>query len=629
MTAPRTVAIENVTAIPLDGDARLASHTVLVRDDRISWVGPASAAKVPDDAMRIDGRGRFVIPGLADMHAHPRTEDDLLLFLANGVTTVRNMWGTPRHVGWRDRIAQGEMLGPALHTAGPLTDGDPTMRVGAESVGTLAEAVEAVGRAARAGYEAIKVYDHHSPESYDALVRAAADRGLPVVGHVPFRVGLARALAASQRSIEHLYGYIEAMQPVGSPLRECLIEPAAARRALAEGATERADRGRIPELVSATKAAGIWNCPTLMIRRRHLQTLDELLARRENAYFDPPRVESWRQFKLTYPFDTSHKGLELSLLHQITKALHDAGAGLLAGTDSGVHFIFNGASLHEELEELVTAGLTPHEALVVGSRNAAEFLGEADDWGTVAAGRRADLVVLTADPTSDIRNTRRIDGVMVRGRWLSRSELDAMLERVARAANAVPDWAPGDMPPAPAPPDFAARYELEWAGIPVGAEEVRVERAAGGGRRIRSRAHLETFTGQGIDAWDAGRHSAEIELGPDGRPTAARYASETPDGGERGELRRAGAAVLVDREEPILGRTAERHDAAPDALLGPALTACYLQLSERVRALGMGESAEVQLIGPGMPPDHQTRSTAYRIERIADEGGLRRYRFAA
>src|SRR6266542_3097233 len=253
MTAPRTVAIENVTAIPLDGDARLASHTVLVRDDRISWVGPASAAKVPDDAMRIDGRGRFVIPGLADMHAHPRTEDDLLLFLANGVTTVRNMWGTPRHVGWRDWIARGEMLGPALHTAGPLTDGDPTMRVGAESVGTLAEAVEAVGRAARAGYEAIKVYDHHSPESYDALVRAAADRGLPVVGHVPFRVGLARALAASQRSIEHLYGYIEAMQPVGSPLRECLIEPAAARRALAEGATERADHNKIPKLVNATK----------------------------------------------------------------------------------------------------------------------------------------------------------------------------------------------------------------------------------------------------------------------------------------------------------------------------------------------------------------------------------------
>ena len=632
MSGPaRPLAIENVTVIPLDTDRRLEAHTVVVRGDRIAWLGPAEDARVSEGAVRIDGRGKYVIPGLADMHAHPSTQDHLLLYLANGITTVRNMKGAPRHIAWRDGIARGEMLGPSLHTAGPITDGDPTMRVGAVSVSTEAEADRAVSAAARAGYEAIKVYDHLAPQGYQAIVRAATAYGLPVVGHVAFQVGLDAALAARQRSIEHLYGYVEAMQPPGSALREHRVDPASARALIAESAVRTADRSRTRELVDATRAAGTWNCPTLIIRRRHLQTLDELTARPENRYEPPMHVEGWRQFKLTYPYGTSLKGEELAIFQQIVRGLHASGAGLLAGTDASVHFIFHGSSLHEELEEFVAAGLTPYQALVVASRNAAEFLGELDESGTVAAGKRADLLVLSADPTTRITNTRAIEGVMLGGRWLARSDLDALLERVATNARALPQWLSGPASWATeAPPEFAARYELDFGGTPVGAEEVRVERRDDGGRRIRTRAHLATFAGQGWGVWEAGTHHSEFEADAYGCAQTARYESQTADGNSRGLLTREDNAVSVERDEPPIGPSREWHEVGSrDVLLGRAYVGIYLQLADRARDLRVGEATAVELLGPGSPPDGQIFTTTFTLERLADEGGERVYRFDA
>jgi hypothetical protein len=388
------IAIEHVGVVRPEDSAVDPDQTILIDGGRIQWIGPASAARVPPTAARHDATGQFAMPGLADMHAHPNSERDLLLLLAHGITTVRNMAGRPRHLAWRSAIARGEIVGPRLWTVGPVVDGKPSMRAGAVAVETEEEAETAVVRVKRAGFSAVKVYDHLSAAGYDRILRAAARHGIPVVGHIPFHVPLRRALAAGQRSIEHGYGYIEALLPADSPLRRGEVEPSLARGLLAEGAVYKVDFGRLDEVVEATVQAGTTNCFTLMIRRRHVESLDELMKRpfmeRESAL----TIERWRQFKLNYPFDVGYKKAELEFFQRLIKALHAAGASLLLGTDTPVNFIAMGQSLHDELIDHVGAGLTPAQAVALATSGAARFLGE-DDMGTLAVGKRADVLVLT------------------------------------------------------------------------------------------------------------------------------------------------------------------------------------------------------------------------------------------
>ena len=235
-------AFEDVDVVPMDTERVLEDQTVLVVDGRIAAIGPADTVDVPDGALRVRGRGRYLMPGLADMHVHCWTEEEHLLFLANGVTTVRNMWGAPHHLEWRRRAEAGELEGPTVYTTGPLIDGDPPHWPGSVVVTDPEAARAEVARQKAAGYEAVKVYSRLSRECYDAIVEAAREHGLRVDGHVPGAVGIERALEARQDSIEHLEGYF-----------------------LWDGAPP---AGPYDGWVRATLEAGTWNCVTLVVIER-------------------------------------------------------------------------------------------------------------------------------------------------------------------------------------------------------------------------------------------------------------------------------------------------------------------------------------------------------------------------
>jgi hypothetical protein len=607
------LAIEHATVITMDGASVLRDHTILADDQRVAWVGPAAQASIPAGARRIDGRGRYAMPGLADMHVHPTAEVDLLLLLRYGVTTIRNMAGMPRHLGWRESVARDELLAPSIYTVSPIVDGSPTMRLGAVPIQTEAEADVAVRRVRAQGYSAVKVYDHLSRRGYDAVIAAARAQDIPVVGHIPFTVGLDRALAARQRSIEHAYGYVEAMQPPGSPLRECTLEPSAARQALADAQYE-IDAPRIAELADATTAAGTWNCPTMMIRRRHEQRIDDLASRPETRYVDAITMERWRQFKLTYPYDLRHKTVELEIMRRLVHALHARGRGLLIGTDAPMHYLVYGASLHEELEQFVSAGLSPHETLTIATHDAAAFLGEDDTWGTIAQGRRADLLLLDADPLADIANARRIAGVVLRGRWLEPSAIDERLERaVARRDAHYSDAA------APREESGATRFLVSWGNHRLGTESLTTAANGSRGRVVHARARLTAATGRGFDEGDEGGYRSELVFDDDGIAQSATNEAVTVDGRLRTELRRDGSRVLVRSEGGFAADAAEFNDVSETTLLGRADAAFYVELARRVRSLSPGGRTAIDLLGPGIPPDAAVLVTHVEVERVGTD----------
>jgi len=262
-------AFTGVTVIPMDSPRVLTDQVVLVRGTRIAEVGPRKSTHIPATANQIDGRGLFLIPGLADMHVHLMQGDTYFpFFLANGVTTVRDMAGGPEMLELRERVNKGALLGPIVYTAGPLVDGSPPVWQGSEIVTTPEQARSVVEKRKTIGYDFVKVYDNLRPDAYDAVVQAAASVKMRLAGHVPPHVGLQRVLNAHQWSIEHLTGYFEWLQNDRSPFRqidenETFHHPApllAKRQVLVDWL----DMSRLPQIAAATAKAGTWNVPTLV-----------------------------------------------------------------------------------------------------------------------------------------------------------------------------------------------------------------------------------------------------------------------------------------------------------------------------------------------------------------------------
>lgn len=401
-----TVVFANVNVIPMDSERVLIQRTVVVAGGRIAWIGSADSMPAYPHATRIDGANRlFILPGLVDMHSHIRYESDLALLFANGVVVTRNMRGTPMHLDLRARVANGSLLGPRIITAGPVFYGGPHSGATPENARAL------VDSEASAGYDFIKVYDGLPATSYAAVVAAAARHGLPVAGHVPSQVGVEGALRAHQRSIEHaeeiVYHYF------GADL----------------------DDARIPIIAREIRDAGTYVTPTLSyMRPLELQWDDPhaVLSRPEVGLLDPETYAFWR----TDPGHNSAVNHVLEpFLRKLVRGLRDNGVKLLAGTDFYIFGNVAGYSLHRELAALVDAGLTPYEALAAATRTPAEYFGEDSVWGTVSVGKRANLLVLDANPLDDIRNTAMAhrEGVMLNGRWLTRAELDRRLDSLAHA----------------------------------------------------------------------------------------------------------------------------------------------------------------------------------------------------
>jgi imidazolonepropionase-like amidohydrolase len=361
-------AFIGVSVLPMDKEGVLADQTVVVADGRIATIAPAGKAQVPAGAVKVDGKGKYLMPGLGELHAHipggkapdGDIERTLFLYVANGVTTIRGMLGDPRHLVYRERVARGEVLGPRIYTSGPSFSGNTAK--------TPDTAVTMVVEQHKAGYDLLKIHPGVPRDAFDAMAAKAGELKIPLAGHVPEAVGLARALEAKYRSIDHLDGYVEALVPNAS-----------GSQTFGVNLVGKADESRIPALVKATRAAGTWQVPTEILLVNWLN--DE----------DPHAMAKWPEMKYVDP-------------------------GVLAKF-----------SAHRELGALVAAGLTPYEALKSGTANVGVYFGTQSTVGTVAAGKRADLILLDANPLTNIANSSRIAGVMVNGRWLSKADIDTRL----------------------------------------------------------------------------------------------------------------------------------------------------------------------------------------------------------
>ncbi len=417
-------AITGVDVIPMDGERVLRAQVVLVDDDRIAAVG--ADLTIPEDARRIDGTGRFLIPGLNELHAHvPNSEAGLdrvlTLFLANGVTTIRGMLGAPSHLKLRADLASGERLGPRLITSGPSLNGN--------SVSGTERARDMVARQARAGYDFLKLHPGLSRAEFDAIVEAAREADLPFAGHVSVDVGLERALDAGQDCIDHLDGYMQAL------VRDDVDLAGQPAGFFGVRLARLVDDEKIAQLARRTFEAGTWNVATQTLIENIAAPVTgaELAAREHMRYMPADTVAGWKQSKdgflanAAYDADVAQRAVDVR--RRLIKALHDEGAGLLLGSDAPQVFNVPGFATHEELALLVAAGLTPYEALRTGTVNPAEYFGETGARGTIAPGAAADLVLLRANPLDDIAHTQAIDGVMIGGRWLDRGALDALLAR--------------------------------------------------------------------------------------------------------------------------------------------------------------------------------------------------------
>ena len=367
----QALAIEDVAVVPMDRDTVIPHQTVVIDRGRIAAMGPAGSVQIPGGARRIDGRGRYVMPALTDMHVH-LSAGDLDAYLASGIGTVRNMWGHAAITRIRGKIESGTRRGPRIHSASPGLDGTPPQWQATVIVTAAESAAVAVRRESERedGWEIIKVYSRLSPAVFDAIMQEVRARKLVAVGHVPLAVDVRHALESGLRSVEHLTGYDRAVSVRGQGGTWAWID---------------ADTARFASLVEATRRAGAWNCPTLAIytalARQHSPAEQETIARHRRRF---------------------------------VRELFESGAPILAGSDAGIQVVAPGTSLHDELRELVAAGLTPFQALRAATVEPARFFGDTAA-GVVRPGANADLLLLDADPLEDVSHAAAIRTMILRG----------------------------------------------------------------------------------------------------------------------------------------------------------------------------------------------------------------------
>jgi imidazolonepropionase-like amidohydrolase len=399
-----------------------SDQSVLIREGKIVSVMPSMDSKGKSDDIVLDIQGRFLIPGLWDMHVHDDTASHteqiyFPLFIANGVTGIRDMFSQcadpcptpelfPDLRAIRRRVEDRILLGPHIIISSPLLDGPKSAWPGAAHIATPKDATRAVDTAAQKGADFIKVYNGLPRNAYFVVAAESKKLGIPFAGHVPYSVTLVEASDAGQRSVEHLMGMEQA----------CTTASACEKVAI------------------HLSQNGTWQTPTLVVSR--FFACPQIVANRNDprlTYIWSEQKKSWDQ---TPPADAAASTCEANYqrLESFVRTLHAAHAKFLVGTDLGNPYIFPGFSVHDEMALLVNAGLTPLEALQAATINPARYLDGEATAGTVAPGRSADLVVLDENPLADIRNISRINSVVVRGQLFDRAALDKMLEGARAAA---------------------------------------------------------------------------------------------------------------------------------------------------------------------------------------------------
>ena len=456
-----TLAITHVTVIDTNGGPPRADMTVIIERDRLELIAPSSATAPPSGTPIVDGSGRFLMPGLADMHVHltGAGEPDgsrqflLPLLLANGITTVRDLGGYLESlIPLRKEIREGKRDAPQVFFAGPYLDGNPPSFEPSLVVNTAADADERVHELVARGVDFIKVQSALSRDAYFGIAAASKREHISFVGHVPDRVTAAEASDAGQRSIEHLTGVLRACSHSEKRLmREQFRVPRHKQTPAGSSARQLAWQGELLRTQSAKFTSALleefshnqtWQVPTLvMLRNVAFPTASGNLGADPRTQFIPRRIlEGWKKDRSELlsarPAEFRMRQALLDRSFEIVGKMNAAGVRIMAGTDTAAPFVFPGTSLHDELALLVEAGLTPLEALEAATRRPAEFLGRLEEQGTVEPGKIADLLLLDANPLDNIGNIRQIRAVILRGKLFDRPALDAMLARVRAFAAA-------------------------------------------------------------------------------------------------------------------------------------------------------------------------------------------------
>ena len=406
-------AFVNVHVVPMHSEMVMADQTVVVVNDRIAAIG--TDVGIPDGATVVDGSGKYLMPGIAEMHGHippptdpvAFTESVLFLYLAAGVTTVRGMLGHEGQLDIRDRINAGELEGPTLYLAGPSFSGG--------SISSPEEAAARVRQQKEEGWDLLKVHPGLSKEEFDAMATTANEVGIRFGGHVPNDVGLAHAIEMGQETMDHIDGYTIFM----------------------DGTSELVSDEKIAEAVQLTVENGVWIVPTMVL----WETLGGLLETdylRDSPglqYMPPPMVEGWTGAniqRLANPnLDKEAAANRIENRMRLLKALSDADARILMGTDAPQQFSVPGFAMYRELERMAEAGMTPYEIFHSGTVRVGEYFAEQDDFGTIEVGKRADMILLNANPLEDVAHLQDPAGVMVRGEWMPEADIQSRLAEIS------------------------------------------------------------------------------------------------------------------------------------------------------------------------------------------------------
>jgi imidazolonepropionase-like amidohydrolase len=623
---PVELAIVNANVVPMDTERVLENQTILIDSGRIVAIGPAGELSASGAAEVVDAQGGYVVPGLADMHVHVWSQQDLVPHVANGITLVRNMWGQPLLLDLRARVAAGDILGPTIVTAGPIVDGEPPIWDGSDVAATPEDARRIVAEQKAAGYDFIKVYNRVPDDALEAIVEEARSQGMPVAGHVPDAIPLERALELGFGTIEHLTGFARATRTEGGVSADGRASLTASR-SLASGDIEWAqvfDPARLDEVTRAAAQSATYQVPTLIVNRRiwtSRRQAGELMQRPGVRYMSPAAVASWNpdtDFRLRGLPDEDLETVQILFDESLRRvaALHEAGVPILAGTDAPNPHVLHGWSLHEELALLHEAGLSNFEALVAATRAPAEFLGTPGEFGTVQVGRRADLVIARGNPLDDLSALGSPVGVVLRGEWHSRAELDAALQDVAAAYATPSDWFAGlELNTTSVNGGEIAEYRIRFNDAEIGA----VRTATGMTGDTASAVAAQSVFSVG----DRVVNDCTMRYGADGTFASADCTLTDSRGEHRFEIAVVDGNVVLTGTDPAGDDISSSipADGSPLVMLGtiaPGLRA----IATRFGSLAVGETASATVIAL----DTQSGTLrlvpeAWTIERAPDNDG--------
>jgi imidazolonepropionase-like amidohydrolase len=425
----REIVIQSVNVVPMDSERVLIDQTVIVKDGKVHAIG--KKLKHSKDALVIDGKGKYLMPGLGEMHAHVPPVDDLepmkevlFLFAVNGITTIRGMLGHPRHIELRSKINSGEILGPRFYTTGPSFNG--------LSVKTAEYGSEMVRKQKEMGYDFLKLHPGLTKETFAAISTTAKEVGIPFVGHVSHAVGVWRAIDAGYSSIDHLDGFVTGLVPNVESMTEQQVG------LFGMFVADQADETQIPKLMRGLKEKNIWVVPTQSLADRWFEpgfTGDDFKNDPDSKYMTAETVNQWVEVKKNLMANELFRPEKIQNFIKIRRKLiyecQKNGIGLLLGCDAPQVFNVPGFSTHNELQYLVACGLTPYEALLTGTVNVAKYL-NIPNLGVIKPGAVADLILIGGNPLLDVSQTKRVEGVILRGQWLSKAYIDAGLKKLEK-----------------------------------------------------------------------------------------------------------------------------------------------------------------------------------------------------